>query len=150
MENKKISAKSRETMPAEIGQRKSSFLPLLVSKGKKLWLTFTTFWVMSVMEAITTVTAFADGESDSDAIADVGNAPFNNVVNFFATWIGRIGLVVGFVGAIQFALAIKNDDADAKTRGLMTMAAGFVVFGISSAVDSLFLSVGGSGATSST
>ncbi len=140
MENAKSPAESRQSSPVENGRgQKKTALSSLVAKGKKLWLAFTTFWVMSVMEAITTVSAFAEGED----IADVGNEPFNEVVNFFATWIGRIGLVVGFIGAVQFGLAIKNDDADAKTRGLMTMAAGFVVFGVTAAVDTLFLNVGG-------
>lgn len=64
-----------------------------------------------------------------------GEAQFQAVIDFFATWIGRIGLILGFVGAIMFALAIKNDDSDAKTRGLMTLASGFVVFAITKAVD---------------
>lgn len=66
---------------------------------------------------------------------DAGVEQFETVIDFFATWIGRIGLIVGFVGGIMFALAIKNDDADAKTRGLMTLAAGFVVFALTQAVD---------------
>ena len=69
------------------------------------------------------------------ADADAGVEQFETVIDFFATWIGRIGLIVGFVGGIMFALAIKNDDADAKTRGLMTLAAGFVVFARTQAVD---------------
>ena len=35
----------------------------------------------------------------------------------------------------MFALAIKNEDAEAKSRGLMTLAAGFVVFAITGALD---------------
>ena len=103
----------------------------LHNKGKKLWMSFTTMIVMSVM---TTVCAFADGEGET-AISNEGEAQFNAVIEFFAQWIGRIGLVVGFIGAIQFALAIKNDDADAKTRGLMTMASGFVVFAVTKALN---------------
>ena len=64
-----------------------------------------------------------------------GEAAFNSVIGFFATWIGRIGLVVAFVGGIMFALAIKNDDAEAKTRGLMTLASGFVVFALTLSLD---------------
>lgn len=80
--------------------------------------------------------AFAtSGGSGSSGGAGAGDAQFQTVINFFATWIGRIGLIVGFVGAVMFGLAIKNDDADAKTRGLMTLAAGFVVFGVTQALD---------------
>lgn len=83
------------------------------------------------MAMTTAVTAFAD---DGDAPVD-GDAAFNEVIGFFATWIGRIGLVVAFVGGVMFALAIKNDDAEAKTRGLMTLASGFVVFALTLSLD---------------
>ena len=100
-------------------------------KGKKLMMSFTTMIIMSVM---TTVCAFAAGEGEG-TFSNEGEDMFNSVIEFFATWIGRIGLVVAFIGAIQFALAIKNDDADAKTRGLMTMASGFVVFAVTKALN---------------
>ncbi|MCM1062304.1 MAG: hypothetical protein NC452_18755 [Eubacterium sp.] len=96
---------------------------------------------MSLIAAVElAVPAFAEG-GGGDAVDP--DAAFNNVVGFFATWIGRIGLVVGFVGAIMFALAIKNDDADAKTRGLMTLVSGFVVFAVTKALD-MFGLTGGS------
>lgn len=107
------------------------FFSALNSKRKKMWLAFTTALTMGMMSA---VTAFAD---DGGIGGNAGEAQFNAVISFFAVWIGRIGLVVGFIGAVMFALAIKNDDADAKTRGLMTMASGFVVFAVTQAL-SLF------------
>lgn len=101
------------------------------AKRKKLIISLSTMVTMAMMSAIT---AFAEGSSSS-SLGNEGVEQFNNVIDFFATWIGRIGLVVGFVGAIMFALAIKNDDAEAKTRGLMTLAAGFVVFAVTKALD---------------
>lgn len=83
------------------------------------------------MAMTTAVTAFAE---DGGAAVD-GDAAFNSVIGFFADWIGRIGLVVAFVGGVMFALAIKNDDAEAKTRGLMTLASGFVVFALTLSLD---------------
>lgn len=109
----------------------------IVAKGRRLMITLST---MVTMTMITALTAFADGESDSGIDPDAGVDAFNKVIEFFASWIGRIGLVVGFIGAIMFALAIKNDDAEAKTRGLMTLAAGFVVFAVTKALD-LFMGV---------
>lgn len=111
-----------------------SALSALNLKRKKLWLSFTTAVMMSV---ITAFTASADS-----GMTNEGEAQFNAVIEFFASWIGRIGMVVGFIGAIQFALAIKNDDADAKTRGLMTLAAGFVVFGITKALNLFGINTG--------
>lgn len=106
---------------------KDLFMSLKEKKAK-----LTAQLVVSAMSALAlAIPVFAEG---GDA-ADAGSAQFNAVVEFFATWIGRIGLIVGFVGAVMFGLAIKNDDADAKTRGLMTMAAGFVVFAVTKALD---------------
>ena len=73
------------------------------------------------------------------AFADGGDAgSFNSVVSFIVTWVQRIGGVIGFIGAIQFGMAFKNDDADGKTRGLMTLASGFIVIAICIAYDTLF------------
>lgn len=100
------------------------FFSALNAKRKKIALSITTAVTMAMATA---VSAFAEG--GEGGVVD-GEAAFNEVVGFFATWIGRIGLVVAFVGGVMFALAIKNDDAEAKTRGLMTLASGFVVFAL--------------------
>ena len=88
-----------------------------------------TIFVLGI--ANSTMGAFAAGYNGggTSATADPDSA-FNDLIKFFATWFGRLGLVVGFVGAIMFALAIRNEDADAKSRGLMTMISGFVVFAV--------------------
>ena len=70
------------------------------------------------------VTAFAaDGGGE-------GVETFNTVVEFIVEWVGRIGLVIGFIGAVQFAMGFKDDNADGKTRGLMCLASGFIVFAV--------------------
>lgn len=80
----------------------------------------------SVMLAVSlmTVTCFADAE-----------AAYQETINFFVTWFRRVGVMVAFVGAIMFGLAIKNDDAERKQSGLITMVAGFVVAALCAAVD---------------
>lgn len=116
-----------ETVSAAGKEQKKSFLSVLKEKRKKIAGFFTaalTTWMMSAS------TAFAAAPG-----SNAGEAQFDSVINFFATWIGRVGLVVGFIGAIMFGLAIKNDDADAKTRGLMTLASGFVVYAVTKALD---------------
>ncbi len=112
-----------------------SFFSALNAKRKKITLTLTTMVTMAMMS---TITAFAEG----DTPAVDGEAAFNNVIGFFADWIGKIGLVVAFVGGIMFALAIKNDDAEAKTRGLMTLASGFVVFALTLSLDLFGITAG--------
>ncbi|MGI6588785.1 MAG: hypothetical protein ACOX2N_08475 [Peptococcia bacterium] len=67
-----------------------------------------------------------------------GTDKLDTVVDWLAEWAGRIGLVVAFFGALQTVLGFMNDDADSKVRGLKTLAAGFMVWGISESVDLLF------------
>ena len=75
------------------------------------------------------VTCFAaDGSSE-------GVETFNTVVEFIVDWVARIGLVIGFIGAVQFAMGFKDDSADGKTRGLMCLASGFIVFAVAKAYD---------------
>ncbi|MDE7364036.1 MAG: hypothetical protein K2N27_04000 [Ruminococcus sp.] len=77
-------------------------------------------------------TGNGNGTASGSSTADTA---YNNVINFFITWIRRIGAMVAFVGAVMFGLAIKNNDADQKQNGLLTMVAGFVIFAICLAVD---------------
>ena len=106
----------------------SRFFSAVNAKRKKIMLTLVTMITMSMMSTVSAFAAPADSGGGGGTVD--GEAAFNSVIGFFADWIGRIGLVVAFVGGIMFALAIKNDDAEAKTRGLMTLASGFVVFAL--------------------
>lgn len=77
------------------------------------------------------ITCFAaDGGGSTEGVET-----FNTVVEFIVDWVARIGLVVGFIGAVQFALGFKDDSADGKTRGLMCLASGFIVFAVAKAYD---------------
>lgn len=80
------------------------------------------------------ITAFADDSSGSSGSTE-GVDTFNTVVQFIVDWVARIGLVIGFIGAIQFAMGFKDDSADGKTRGLMCLASGFIVFAVAKAYD---------------
>jgi hypothetical protein len=73
--------------------------------------------------------AYADGPDMSK---------FDELMGFFAAGIQKVGLAVGFCGGVMFALAIKNDDADAKQRGLLTLAAGFITFALAQAYTTYF------------
>lgn len=74
------------------------------------------------------------GNGNADYDSGSGNKSaddaFKATVSVFITWIRRIGALVGFVGAIMFALATKNNDADQKEKGLLTMVAGFMAWAI--------------------
>ncbi|SFD33511.1 hypothetical protein [Ruminococcus albus] len=86
------------------------------------------FMAVMMMTSAFGITAFAEGEGD-------GVETFNTVVQFIVDWVARIGLVIGFIGAVQFALGFKDDSADGKTRGLMCLASGFIVYAVAKAYD---------------
>ena len=67
--------------------------------------------------------------------AATADSAYENTIDFFITWIRRVGAAIAFIGAIMFALAIKNDDAERKQQGLMTLAAGFVVWAVCAGAD---------------
>ena len=83
------------------------------------------FMAVMMMSSLFGITAFADDGVDT----------FNTVVEFIVDWMARIGLVIGFIGAVQFAMGFKDDSADGKTRGLMCLASGFIVFAVAKAYD---------------
>ena len=92
----------------------------------------TGFMLASMMMSLMGVTAFAEAATPAGG---EGVETFNTVVEFIVDWVARIGLVVGFIGAVQFALGFKDDSADGKTRGLMCLASGFIVFAVAKAYD---------------
>lgn len=112
--------------------------PLIKAKNRRymakmLGHIFTAVMVVCMM-ATMGITAYATDPVTNDA------STFDTVVDFIVTWVQRIGYVIGFIGAVQFGLAFKNDDADGKQRGLMTLASGFIVVAICIAYDQLFAS----------
>ena len=52
-------------------------------------------------------------------------------ITFVCDWLFKIGGVVALIGAVMFALGWQREDAEGKSRGLMTMMAGFMVIAIS-------------------
>jgi hypothetical protein len=75
----------------------------------------------------------AHAAEEGGAAGGSADSSFTTVINFFVKWIGRIGGVVAFVGAVMFALAIKNNDAEQKQSALLTMIAGFVAAAVAGA-----------------
>lgn len=64
------------------------------------------------------------------ASATAADAKWTAVINFILPWIQRLGGVVILIGAVEFGLAFKNDDAEAKTKGLRTVIAGCIVLAV--------------------
>lgn len=52
---------------------------------------------------------------------------FKDLIDFFSEWIGKIGGIIAFIGAIKFAASTKDDDAKEQLTSLFTMVAGFMI-----------------------
>lgn len=64
------------------------------------------------------------------AYADAADDKWNSMINFMLPWIQRIGGVVMLIGAIEFGLGWKNDDAEGKVKGMRTAVAGAIVIAV--------------------
>lgn len=82
-----------------------------------------------------TIMPLAGGAAGGSGGGTTAEDAYQNVVSFFVTWIRRLGAFVALIGGIMFGLAIKDNNADQKQAGLMTLIAGFVVVAITAAVD---------------
>ena len=78
------------------------------------------------------IVAHAEGadEGSGGSAGATAESSYTTVLTFFITWLRRIGAAVALIGGIMFGLAIKDNNAEQKQAGLMTMVAGFVVVAI--------------------
>lgn len=59
------------------------------------------------------------------------NAEFKSIMDFIGAWTRRVGAVGLLLGAVMFALAIKDNNAVTKISGLKTFIAGAIVSSVS-------------------
>lgn len=125
---------------------KQNFFQRLNAKRKKLMLVAGTFVITNLMMAIPAFAEAADGGAGGGGTGGgtggagglndtVGKTQFDELIGFFATWIGRIGGVIALVGAVMFGFAQKQEDPDGKQRAVNTMVSGIIVFAVSQAAD---------------
>lgn len=63
-------------------------------------------------------------------VAYAADAKWNEVISFILPWINRLGGVVILIGAIEFGIAFKTDEAEGKTKGMRTVIAGCIVLAV--------------------
>ncbi len=67
--------------------------------------------------------------------ANSNTSSIDSFIDFACDWLKKIGGIVAFVGAIMFAMGWQREDAEGKSRGLLTMMAGFMVVAIAMSKD---------------
>ena len=66
----------------------------------------------------------------SRVLADSNTGSIDSFINFACDWLTKIGGVIALVGGVMFALGWQREDAEGKSRGLMTLMAGFMLVAI--------------------
>lgn len=66
----------------------------------------------------------------SQVYATSGTESIDAFIDFACNWLTKIGGVVALVGGVMFALGWQREDAEGKSRGLMTLMAGFMLVAI--------------------
>lgn len=67
---------------------------------------------------------------DAKVMAASNTESIDSFINFACDWLTKIGGVIALVGGVMFALGWQREDAEGKSRGLMTLMAGFMLVAI--------------------
>ena len=65
--------------------------------------------------------------------AGSNTSSIDSFITSICDWVMKIGGVVAMIGGIMFALGWQREDAEGKSRGLMTVMAGFMLIAIAQA-----------------
>lgn len=68
--------------------------------------------------------------AETKVFADSNTGSIDSFINFACDWLTKIGGVIALVGGVMFALGWQREDAEGKSRGLMTLMAGFMLVAI--------------------
>lgn len=88
-------------------------------------------WQIAMMlYAILAPINIAYGAANPNPTPSAADSKWTAMINFILPWIQRLGGVVLLIGAVEFGLAFKNDDAEGKTKGMRTAIAGCIVIAV--------------------
>ena len=122
MKTKPVTSSNAVTVTAKTDLKEQGKKLITWAKAKKaLVLSF----IYGVLFDTTTIMAHATGDGEGGGSG--ADAKWDAVINFILPWITRLGGVVILIGAVEFGLAFKSDDAEGKTRGMRTIIAGCIV-----------------------
>ena len=68
--------------------------------------------------------------TSSKVYAASGTESIDAFISFACDWLTKIGGVIALIGGVMFALGWQREDAEGKSRGLMTLMAGFMLVAI--------------------
>ena len=68
--------------------------------------------------------------AETKVFAASNTGSIDGFINFACDWLSKIGGVIALVGGVMFALGWQREDAEGKSRGLMTLMAGFMLVAI--------------------
>ena len=68
--------------------------------------------------------------AEEKVFANSNTSSIDSFINFACDWLIKIGGVIALVGGVMFALGWQREDAEGKSRGLMTLMAGFMLVAI--------------------
>ena len=68
--------------------------------------------------------------AEAKIFASSNTESIDSFINFACDWLTKIGGVIALVGGVMFALGWQREDAEGKSRGLMTLMAGFMLVAI--------------------
>ena len=68
--------------------------------------------------------------ANTRVLAASNTGSIDEFINFACDWLTKIGGVIALVGGVMFALGWQREDAEGKSRGLMTLMAGFMLVAI--------------------
>lgn len=75
----------------------------------------------------TAITTFPFFATTTAFAIDSRTSTIDSFIDFACDWLVKIGGVVALVGGVMFAMGWQREDAEGKTRGLMTILAGAMI-----------------------
>lgn len=99
------------------------------------WLKYNYYKAVLMMYTLLCPVAVAAADDPPAGGSSSAEDKWDTVIGFITPWIQRLGGVVILIGAIEFGLAWKNDDAEQKTKGMRTIIAGCIVWAVGMSTD---------------